>query len=189
LKTTILPANVDALDKIADYAAANDLFTIISPCIITSGRYLNPEKSADMAFDRQQRQKMIRFYRSGRSHWHIHNEQMIRFLQTGTVKRPCTCGFNYFFIRYDGTLMLCPLIDIPIGNVMESPLEDLLTSRKARKMRRRIGRFPDCRQCTEPGLERFSLPFEGWTYLKVLRKMQPEAFAQLHRHMGLDKYL
>ena len=27
LKTTILPANVDALDEIADYAAANDLFT------------------------------------------------------------------------------------------------------------------------------------------------------------------
>jgi MoaA/NifB/PqqE/SkfB family radical SAM enzyme len=98
IKTTILPANVDALENIADYAAANDLFTIMSPCIITQGRYLNPEKAADMAFSGQQIQKMIRFYQKGRSFWRFHNEQMIRFLQTGTVKKPCTCGFNYFFI-------------------------------------------------------------------------------------------
>ena len=189
LKTTILPANVDALDEIADYAAANDLFTIISPCIITQGRYLNPEKAADMAFSGQQIQKMIRFYQNGRSSWRFHNEQMIRFLQTGTVRKPCTCGFNYFFIRYDGTLLLCPLMDISIGKVTESNLEELLSSPKARRVRRRIGRFPDCSRCTEPGLERFSLPFEGWTYLKVLQKIKPEAFFRMHHHMGLDKYL
>ena len=189
IKTTILPANVDALDEIADYAAANDLFTIMSPCIITQGRYLNPEKAADMAFDGQHIEKMVSFYQKGRSFWRFHNEQMIRFLKTGTVKKPCTCGFNYFFIRYDGTLLLCPLVDIPIGNITESNLEELLSSPKARRVRRRIGRFPDCSRCTEPGLERFSLPFEGWTYLKVLRKMKPEAFFRMHRHMGLDKYL
>jgi MoaA/NifB/PqqE/SkfB family radical SAM enzyme len=189
IKTTILPANVDALDNIADYAAANDLFTIMSPRIITQGRYLNLEKAADMAFSEQQIQKMIRFYQKGRSFWRFHNEQMIRFLQTGTVKKTCTCGFNYFFIRYDGTLLLCPLVDIPIGNVTKSRLEDLLSSPKARRIRRQIGRFPDCSRCTEPGLERFSLPFEGWTYLKVLREMKSEAFLGMHHHMGLDKYL
>ena len=189
IKTTILPANVDVLDEIADYAAANNLFAIMSPCIITKGRYLNPEKAADMAFDEQQIQKMIRFYQKGRSFWRFHNEQMIRFLKTGTVNKPCTCGFNYFFIRYDGTLLLCPLVDIPVGNVTKSSLEDLLTSPKACKIRRRIGHFPDCGRCTEPGLERFSLPFQGWTYLKALQKMKPEAFLKMHRHMGLDKYL
>ena len=188
LKTTILPVNVDALDKIADYAAANDLFTIISPCIITRGRYLNPERADDLAFDGQHIDKMLRFYQKGRSLWRYHNDQMIRFLETGTVKKPCTCGFNYFFIRYNGTVLLCPLIDIPIGNVTESKLEDLLSSRKASRVRRRIGRFPECRRCTEPGLERFSLPYEGWTYLAVLMKMEPETFFQMHRHMGLDKH-
>lgn len=189
IKTTILPANVDLLNEIADYAAANELFTIMSPCIITQGRYLNPEKASDMAFDGQQIRKMIRFYLQGRSLWRFHNEQMIRFLKTGTLKKPCTCGFNYFFIRYDGTLLFCPLVDIPMGNVTESNLEDLLSSPKARGVRRRIGRFPDCSRCTEPGLERFSLPFEGWSYLKALQKMKPEAFFKMHRHMGLDKYL
>ena len=142
-----------------------------------------------MAFSEQQIQKMIRFYQKGRSFWRFHNEQMIRFLQTRTVKKTCTCGFNYFFIRYDGTLLLCPLVDIPIGNVTKSRLEDLLSSPKARRIRRQIGRFPDCSRCTEPGLERFSLPFEGWTYLKVLREMKPEAVLGMHHHMGLDKYL
>ncbi|MCF8126887.1 MAG: radical SAM protein [Deltaproteobacteria bacterium] len=189
LKTTILPDNVDVLDEIADYAAANNLFTIMSPCITTQGRYLNPEKAADMAFNAQQIQKMIRFYQKGGSFWRYHNEQMLRFLKTGTLKKPCTCGFNYIFIRYDGTLLFCPLVDMPIGNVTKSRLEDLLSSPKARSVRRRIGRFPDCGRCTEPGLERFSLPFEGWRYFKALQKMKPEAFLEMHRHMGLDKYL
>ena len=188
LKTTILPLNVDELDKIVDYADANDLFTIISPYIITGGRYLNTDRADDLAFARQHIEKMLSFYQKGRSLWRYHSDQMIRFLETGTVKKPCTCGFNYFFVRSNGTLLLCPLIDIPIGNVMESTLEDLLSSRKASQVRRRIGRFPDCRRCTEPGLERFSLPYEGWNYLAVLMKMGPGAFFKMHRHMGLDKY-
>ncbi|HIJ56852.1 MAG TPA: radical SAM protein [Deltaproteobacteria bacterium] len=188
LKTTILPLNIDELDKIVDYADANDLFTIISPYIITKGRYLNPDRADDLAFDRQHIEKMLRFYRKGRLGWNYHSDQMIRFLETGTVKKPCTCGFNYFFVRYNGTLFLCPLIDIPIGNVMESTLEGLLSYRKASQVRRRIGQYPECRRCTEPGLERFSLPYEGWTYLTVLMKMGSESFLRMHHHMGLDKY-
>ncbi|MEJ2642989.1 MAG: SPASM domain-containing protein, partial [Desulfosarcinaceae bacterium] len=115
--------------------------------------------------------------------------QLIRFYQTKSVKKACTCGFNYFFIRSDGSLLLCPLIDMPIGRVTESNLVDLLSDPRARWMRRRIGRFPDCRHCTEPGLERFSLPYEGWTYLALCMKMGPKAFMRMHRHMGLDNYV
>lgn len=189
LKTTILPITVDALNDIADYAAKRDLFTIISPCIITRGRYQNPELAADLAFDGAQIRKMMRFFQSGRSLWQFHNAQMIRFLETGSVKKTCTCGFNYFFIRSDGSLLLCPLIDMPLGKVTESNILDLLSSRKARWVRRRIGRLPDCRHCTEPGLERFSLPYEGWTYLALRMKMGQAAFMRMHRHMGLDKYV
>jgi MoaA/NifB/PqqE/SkfB family radical SAM enzyme len=189
LKTTILPTTVDALDTVADYAAKRDLFTIVSPCIITPGRYQNPELAADLAFGEPQIRKMLRFFQSGRSLWHYHNRQLIRFYQTKSVKKACTCGFNYFFIRSDGSLLLCPLIDMPIGRVTESNLVDLLSDPRARWMRRRIGRFPDCRHCTEPGLERFSLPYEGWTYLALCMKMGPKAFMRMHRHMGLDNYV
>ncbi len=46
-----------------------------------------------------------------------------------------------------------------------------------------------CRTCTEPGLERYSLPYEGLHYLRLLLKMRREDFFRLHEHMGLDKYL
>ena len=50
LKTTVLPINIGQLDAIVRYAKSNDLFTIISPCIITKGRYLNPDRAEDLAF-------------------------------------------------------------------------------------------------------------------------------------------
>jgi MoaA/NifB/PqqE/SkfB family radical SAM enzyme len=188
LKTTILPITVHGLDAIADYAAERGLFTIMSPCIITQGRYLNAELTPDLVFNEQQTREVRRFYQRGRPLWRYHNEQMIRFYKTGSLKKACTCGFNYFFIRSDGTLLLCPLIDRPMGKVTESNLALLLSSGKARRLRRLLGRMPDCRRCTEPGLERFSLPYEGWTYLRLLAKMGPKSFLRMHRHMGLDNY-
>ena len=50
LKTTVLPVNRGHLDAIVRYAEKYDLFTIISPCIITKGRYLNPDRAEDLAF-------------------------------------------------------------------------------------------------------------------------------------------
>jgi len=188
LKTTILPINIDELDKIVDYAHANDLFTIISPAIITEGRYLNPDHEDDLVFNRQHIEKMLHFYQENRLGWNYHSDHMVRFLKNGTVKKPCTCGFNYFFVRSNGTLFLCPLIDSPIGNIKESTIEELLSSPKASQVRHRFMQLPECRRCTEPGLERFSLPYEGWTYLTALMRMGPEPFLQMHRHMGLDKY-
>ena len=165
------------------------MFTIISPRIITTGRYLNPEKVEELAFNSRQIERISRFYKRGGSRWRMHNERMLRFLEKGALEKSCTCGFNYLFIRHDGTLHLCPLVDFPIGNVTESKIEDLISSRRACDVRRHIGRFPDCSRCTEPGLERLSLPFEGWTYLKYLLKLEPGAFDRFHLHMGLDKFL
>jgi MoaA/NifB/PqqE/SkfB family radical SAM enzyme len=188
LKTTVLPVNVGQLDAIVRYAAKNDLFTIISPCIVTNGRYLNPDRAKDLAFTPEQIQEMTRFFQKAASKWSFHENCLIRYLQTGRMKKPCSCGFNYFFIRSQGSLLPCPMIDASPGNVAETPIEELLASQDAVRIRRRIGRFPECRHCTEPGLERYSLPYEGWTYLCLLPKMGRERFLQMHYHMGLDKY-
>ena len=80
------------------------------------------------------------------------------------------------------------MIDASPGNVAETPISELLASEEAVRIRRRIGRLPGCRHCTELGLERYSLPYEGWTYLCLLPKMGREKFLQMHYHMGLDKY-
>jgi MoaA/NifB/PqqE/SkfB family radical SAM enzyme len=188
LKTTVLPANVGQLDAVVRYAEKNDLFTIISPCIITKGRYLNPDRAEDLAFKPEQIQEMARFFQKKASRWSFHEDCLIRYFQTGRIKKPCSCGFNYFFIRSQGALLPCPMIDASPGNVTETPIGDLLASKEAVRIRRHIGRFPECRHCTEPGLERYSLPYEGWTYLSLLPKMGRNKFLQMHHHMGLDKY-
>lgn len=188
LKTTVLPVNVGQLDAIARYAAKNDLFTIISPCIVTRGRYLNPDRAEDLAFTPEQVREMARFFQKGASRWSFHEDCLVRYFQTGRMQKPCSCGFNYFFVRSQGALFPCPMIDDSPGNVMETPIETLLASEAAVRIRRRAGRLQECRHCTEPGLERYSLPCEGWTYLSLLPRMGRKRFLQMHHHAGLDKY-
>jgi MoaA/NifB/PqqE/SkfB family radical SAM enzyme len=189
LKTTIVPPNVDHLESISGYAADNGLFTIISPCIVTPGRYLNVDRAQDLAFTAGQIRKMKQFFRAGATLWTIHDRYLFRFLNTGVIHKPCSCGLNYFFIRSNGDLYLCPLIDGNVGNIQHSAVKTLWRSAQAGRIRRRIGQFPACRTCTEPGLERYTLPCEGWTYLSQLFKLGKQRFLQMHFHMGMDKYL
>ena len=189
LKTTVLPINVGELEGLVQYADSNGLFSIISPCIITDARYLNPDRADDLVFGQKDIEKMIKFYQSEKFRWSYHRDTLVQYFKAGVMKKPCSCGFNYFFIRFTGELFLCPLINIGFGNIKETPVKDLFFSEKAFQFRRKIGKFPECRRCTEPGLERYALPYEGFTYLFLLLKMGRERFLQLHRHMGLDKYL
>jgi MoaA/NifB/PqqE/SkfB family radical SAM enzyme len=188
LKTTVLPINVDVLEDISVYANQNRLFTIISPCIITRARYRNPDRAADLVFTSDMKQQVADFYRSDLFRWSYHAGALVRYLNTGVMKKPCTCGFNYFFLRSTGEMLLCPLINISPGNIQDRPVDDLFRSKKASEMRRKIGRYPECRQCTEPGLERYALPYEGFNYLSLLMKEGKDSFLGLHRHMGLEKY-
>ena len=189
LKTTILPINVDELDGIADYADAHGLFTIISPCIITKGRYLNPELAGELAFRAEDTAKMIDFYQRQRSAWNYHGSRLIGYFRTGVMHKPCTCGYNYFFVRSNGDVYLCPLVDRCVGNIRVRPLREILFSNAANRLRKGVGRFDECRTCTEPGLERFSLPLAGFAYLSLLPRLGQSNFLAFHRHMGLDKYL
>jgi MoaA/NifB/PqqE/SkfB family radical SAM enzyme len=141
LKTTVLPFTVDDLDAIVRYAREYNLFTIISPCIITEGRYLNPDRAMDLAFNSQQTEKMIRFYQNDSSRWSFHDTCLVRYLKTGRMKKPCSCGFNYFFIRSQGSLLPCPMIDESPGNITQTPIEELLASDTAVRIRRHAGKM------------------------------------------------
>jgi MoaA/NifB/PqqE/SkfB family radical SAM enzyme len=189
LKTTILPINVGELENIARYADSHGLFTIISPCIITKARYLNYDHADDLAFTQEDIGEMISFYKSQRLRWSFHGDRLIQYLKTGTMRKPCSCGFNYFFVRSTGELYLCPLIDVGLGTIKEISIKDLFYSEQASHIRRKIGRYPECKRCTEPGLERYALSYEGFSYLSLLLKMGRKEFLQLHHHVGLDKYL
>lgn len=189
LKTTVLPANVGELEEIAAYARERELFTIISPAIVTAGRYGNVDRAPDVELDSNQRLSLAAFCEGGHSEWTYHARTVARYLRTGNMRRPCTCGFNYFFVRSSGEVFLCPLFEAPAGDLRRRSLAEILSSDAARQLRRRVGRVPECARCTEPGLERYSLPYEGFAYLRQLARAGPRRFLQLHRHLGLDKYL
>ena len=72
LKTTILPINVEALEDIVEYADSNALFTIISPCIITKGRYLNLDRGQDLHFSQDLRSFKLDFQKKVNSSYGIH---------------------------------------------------------------------------------------------------------------------
>jgi MoaA/NifB/PqqE/SkfB family radical SAM enzyme len=188
LKTTVLPQNVDQLGSIISYADENGLFTIISPCIITENRYQNIDRKEDLAFSKNEIEKMIQFYKSPHFQWDFHRSRLVNYLETGMIKKPCSAGFNYFFIRSNGDVYPCPIIKIKIGNIKQTKIEDIFFSKAASSFQKKVAQYPECRICTEPGLERYGLPFEGFTYLRLMMKMGKKDFLNLHSHMGLDKY-
>lgn len=188
IKTTIVPANVDELFNIADYADENNLFTIISPCIITSNRFDNMERFDDLLFSKEDRRKMLAFYQSPRFAWSGHRETMLEFLRSGRVSKSCTAGFNTVFVRHNGEVFPCPVIADSLGNLHSYSLNDLYHNDAATLFRKNAGRLSECSQCTEPGLERTSLPLEGFTLLRFLIKRGYPDYRRLVSHMGLDKY-
>ncbi len=189
LKTTVTRYNAGELDRIADYADEHGLFLIVSPYIVTPVRYANVDLEQDLELSPRDREALRRFYEGPRFRWSHYRRELLRFLETGRMEKACSAGFNYVFIRSTGDVYPCPLIEPGLGNVRESTLDGLLRSPAAAAQRRRVGRLPECRTCTEPGLERYALPFEGWHYLRELFRLGPRGFAALHAHLGLDKYL
>jgi MoaA/NifB/PqqE/SkfB family radical SAM enzyme len=188
LKTTVTRLNIDELDEICRYAEERGLFTIVSPFIITANRYNNIGRQVDLDFSEKDLQKLRNFYHTPRFQWNYYRNELLRLLDTGRMAKPCSAGFNYLFIRSTGELYACPIIDTLLGNVKNTPLEDLVRSAAAARFRRNILKFPECRTCTEPGLERYALPFEGFHYLAQYFKLGRTGFQSLHRHLGLDKY-
>jgi MoaA/NifB/PqqE/SkfB family radical SAM enzyme len=189
VKTTVLPANTHELAAIARFAEERGLFTIISPRIITEGRYNNTDLSPELTFSDDDIRTMIDFFEGPMFRWSYHRQAILDLLRTGSLHKPCSAGFNYYFVRSTGEVHPCPLKNMSIGNFRKTPMEDLVASPATRRFRRGIGRFPQCSVCTEPGLERYALPFEGFQYLKLLFAMGRDDFLSFHSHMGLDKYV
>jgi len=189
IKTTIIPMNVYELDRIVEFARDLELFTIISPRIITANRFGNTALVNDLSFDEDAQRVLRKFYQSPDFAWAGHREALCKYLETGNMKKPCSAGFNTVFVRHTGDVYPCPVIPVALGNIKENSLNEQLRSPMARRFRRKVGSHEECRTCTEPGLERLAWPFEGFTCLQWMNRLGAEEFDVLARHMGLYKYL
>ncbi len=189
IKTTIIPDNVQELEPIAAFAKKHELFTIISPRIITANRFGNTDLQENLSFSNADQELIKEFFSGPASAWSGHSQTITNYLKTGTVTKPCSAGFNTVFVRHNGEVFPCPLISIALDNIKDSSLKQMLGSNQAIQFRKRIGEFAECKVCTEPGLERIAWPFEGFTCLQRMAHMGFSDFVRLARHMGLDKYL
>ena len=189
IKTTLVPDNVSELDKIAEFARNNQLFTIISPRIITANRFGNLELKEDLQFDAEDIEAIKEFYSGPAFEWDGHRLAMLHYLSTGEVIKPCSAGYNTVFVRHTGDVFPCPLIPSSLGNIRAATLKSLLGCPAAYAFRKQICTFAECKTCTEPGLERLAWPFEGLTCLRQLSRLGFRKFDKLSKHMGLDKYL
>ena len=188
IKTTITRHNINELDHVCRYADDQGLFMIISPYILTANRYGNLGQEDMLAFSSQDLGKLKSFYTTPRFQWSYYRNELLHFLDSGRMEKPCSAGFNYFFIRSTGELFPCPIINAQLGNIQQATLQEIIRSAEAVRFRRNVKEFPECTTCTEPGLERYALPFEGFHYLWQYLKMGRKGFRSLHRHLGLDKY-
>ena len=180
LKTTVTRYNIDELDKVCRYADYHGFFAIISPYILTSNRYDNVDKKDTLVFSKEDSQKLKQFYRSPRFQWNYYRNELLSYFDTGRMRKPCSAGFNYFLIRSTGELYSCPIINDPLGNIQDAPVHQLISSAGAFHFRKNILKFPECASCTEPGLERYALPFEGFSYLRQFLKLGRKEFTSLH---------
>ncbi len=189
IKTTIIPDNVDELELIFDYARAENLFTIISPRIITANRFGNITLQDNLKFSSTDLQKIAAFYTETDHAWSSHSQTLLEYLKTGVVNKPCSAGFNTLFVRHNGDIFSCPIIARRLGNIKQGLLGDLRANPEATSFRKDIGSFPECSRCTEPGLERIAWTFEGFRCLRRLTRRGFADFSEWLNHMGLDKYL
>jgi len=189
VKTTVVPQNAHILTQIAEYAERNNLFTIISPRIITPNRFGNTDMEIDLKFSSEELDAMIRFYENPGATWNWHREALLGYLKSGRIDKPCSAGYNTLFVRHNGDVFCCPVLPVTLGNIKERTLTELFRSTVADRFRKMVGDYSECSTCTEPGMERIAWPFEGFAFLKLMAGMGRIDSDKLVLQMGLDKYL
>jgi MoaA/NifB/PqqE/SkfB family radical SAM enzyme len=188
VKTTVLPANIESLDEILDFATSRDLFYIISPAFFTEVRFHNADKREKLQLGEKYRERLARFYGRPEFDGLYFYSRLRRHLGGGGKGWACTAGDNYMFVEYDGTVYPCELINERLGNIREQPVEQIWHGAAARRWRKTIGRTAACRDCLEPGAVRYSAAL-GLGYPGFLAGLGPRRYRQSLRGEGYIKYL
>jgi hypothetical protein len=190
VKTTIIPLNARELDRIAEYAKANGLFTIISPRIITSNRFCNSDKVEDLRFSPEDLREMVRFFESPQFPWIGHREALLGYLRTGTIRKPCSAGFNTLFVRHNGEVLALPGNAGCTGKHQGPALGRVVPKCRSDRVQENGWFVPRVQLLyrARPGAS--CLALRGLClFLRLASRAGWKEFDRLSRHMGLDKYL
>ncbi len=189
IKTTVLPANLDSLDGILDYAVARGLFYIISPACFTEARFRNIAEREKLQLGEEHRERLAGFYARPEFDGLYFYSRLRRALAGKGKGWFCTAGYNYLFIEDDGTVYPCELVNERLGNIREQPVEAIWEGAAARRWRRNAGKPAACQTCLEPGAVRYSAAATGLSYLGFLAGRGRRGVPKSLHGEGYRKYL
>ena len=189
IKTTITHHNVTELDELLDFALKRRLFHIISAVIISKKRFRNEQFRDQLALTSDDLKKITSFYDNRHMDLDFYYQKIFESIASGKKQWTCTALFNYFFIDYDRKLYPCPIQDLCAGDLTAATITEVLNSEQAARIRRTVGTYPLCRQCTEPGTVRYSQVLEGRTMLAFITAKGRQFYPQMIFDQGLHKLL
>lgn len=189
IKTTITHYNVDELEAMMNFARKRDMFYIISSVIISKKRFRNDPYSNLLALGPDDLLKINAFYEKRKKDLDFYYEKIFDSITTGRKQWICTALFNYLFIDHDRKVYPCPIQDECVGDLTRATLTEILTSERAAEVRKKIGAYSLCKQCTEPGAVRYSQVMEGRTLLNFIRSKGTEHYEEIIVKKGLQKLL
>lgn len=189
LKTTITHYNVDELDELLNFAVKRNMFYIISSVIISKKRFRNEQYRDKLELDPEDLKKIALFYENRKMDMDFYYQKIFETITTGKRQWTCTALFNYLFIDYDRKVYPCPIQDVCVGDLTKETMTEILTSKRAADVRKAVGTYSLCRQCTEPGTVRYSQVMEGKAMLDFLKSKGREYYQEMIFDKGLHKLL
>jgi len=189
IKTTITHDNINELDKVLDYAKTRNMFFIISSVIIALKRFRNISLKDRFMLKEEDMKKISQFYQNKSMEFDFYYKKIFDSMVSGEKKWICTALYNYLFIDYDRKVYPCPIQDVCVGDLAQNSIGEILNSQKAADVRKKVGIYPLCRQCNEPGTVRYSQVLEGQSFLDFIRLCGPEKLQETIFNKGIHKLL
>jgi MoaA/NifB/PqqE/SkfB family radical SAM enzyme len=190
IKTTILPVNWEQVPQLIQFAQEQGLFHILSPVLFTEERFRNLASRNTLDVLESHRNNLIQLYSQENLRDSYYSFVVQDTLRRGNRRVPCTAASDHFFIEGDGTIYGCPLLNLPLGRIQTHSIEDILASPFRQKVARKVGCFPSCNVCLEPGCIRFSQSSDALSFLRFLHADNISLrFRTAFFQEGLSKYL
>ncbi|HHT62212.1 MAG TPA: hypothetical protein GXZ75_00735, partial [Clostridia bacterium] len=189
IKATIIHDNVNELGNMLDYANKRNMFFIISSVIIAQKRFRNIRWKDRLMLKEEDMEVIRKFYQNKAMEFDFYYRKIFDSMVSGEKKWICTALYNYLFIDYDRKVYPCPIQDDCVGDLTNNSISEILNSQKAAEIRKKVGNYPICRQCTEPGTVRYSQILEGEGFLDFIRTSGPENLQETVFNKGLHKLL
>lgn len=187
---TVTPYNVYDLDHLNDYLKKHVEKIAWFPVNLSEFYFKNTENGEDLLFDEKGKKQFIRFLnhliaKEKPSPSIYYYSKLIHFLNNGCRDFPCTGGFRYMHIDYNGNVKPCPFLpeNFIFGNVREKSLSDLSFADHSIRIRKNLMKYSMCKQCSSD-CDLYSLVrYEFFNYLGFVIK-KPGVFKRI-----VDSYI